>query len=58
MKFKHNVPKIKNSIINYFLNNKKEYLLVLILFVIGLFTGVIIINNCNQNQLQDINKYI
>ena len=58
MKIKHNVPKIKNTVINYVQNNKKEYILVSILFIIGLFIGVIIINNCNVNQTEEINTYI
>ena len=58
MKIKHNVPRIKDSIINYIKHNKREYILVSILFIIGLFIGVIIINNCNQNQTDEIITYI
>ena len=37
--------KVKLAIKNYIKNNNKEYILVALLFLIGLFTGVLIINN-------------
>ena len=58
MKIRQKIPKLKNMIVNYILNNKKEYIIVSILFIIGLFTGVIIVNNCSKNQLQEIYQYI
>ena len=58
MRIKQNVPRIKNMIVNYIYNNIKEYMLISLLFIIGIFIGVIIINNCNETQLKEITKYI
>ena len=58
MNLSKNAPKIKNAIINYVFNNSKEYILIGLLFIIGIFVGVIIINNCNETQGQEINTYI
>ena len=48
----------KTVLKKYIKNNNKEYLLVCILFLIGLFTGVMIINNSNENKIVEIVKYI
>lgn len=48
----------KNALKNYVKNNYKEYLLVCILFLIGIFVGVMIINNCKEKQLSEITAYI
>jgi len=57
-KIKQNIPKIKNIIINYVSNNVKEFILIGLLFIIGIFVGVIIINNCSELQAQEISTYI
>lgn len=48
----------KDTLKNYVKNNYKEYLLVCILFLIGIFVGVMIINNCKDAQLTEITSYI
>ena len=48
----------KNALKSYVKNNYKEYLLVCILFLIGIFIGVMIINNCKDAQLTEITSYI
>ena len=48
----------KDTLKNYVKNNYKEYLLVCILFLIGIFVGVMIINNCKDTQLTEITTYI
>ena len=48
----------KDTLKNYVKNNYKEYLLVCILFLIGIFVGVMIINNCKDAQLIEITTYI
>lgn len=48
----------KDTLKNYVKNNYKEYLLVCILFLIGIFVGVMIINNCKDAQLTEITTYI
>lgn len=50
--------KLKSVIINYIINNKKEYLIMLILFIIGLFLGVLYINNIKDDQFNNISNYI
>ena len=57
-KIRHKVPKIKNIITNYIINNSKEFILIGLLFIIGIFIGVIIINNCNELQGKEISTYI
>jgi stage II sporulation protein M len=52
------VPKIKYVIYEYVYNNIKEYILVSILFVIGIFIGVMVLNNCNDGQTEEISAYI
>jgi len=51
---------IKNVIIQYVKNNAKQYLLVTIIFIIGLFFGVLYINKTEskENIKQYINTYI
>ena len=57
-KIRHNVPKIKIAIENYILNNAKEFILIGLLFIIGIFVGVIIINNCSELEGEEISTYI
>lgn len=49
---------IKNTIGQYVSNNLKEYILVLIIFLIGIFIGVMFINNCSEEQETSIISYI
>ena len=42
----------------YLKNNYKEYLLICILFLIGIFTGVMIINFSNENKISEIDGTI
>ena len=57
-KLRKNVPRIKSVIVNYILNNAKEFILIGLLFIIGVFVGVIMINNCNDLQRNEISTYI
>lgn len=54
--------KIKDSKVNILLthinNNKKEYIITLVIFLIGLVVGVFIINNATETQSQEISSYI
>ena len=50
--------KCKEISINYIRNNFKEYTLVGLLFIIGLFIGVMVINNCGEAQIGEISTYI
>ena len=59
MQIKRKMPsRIRNIISNYVYGNIKEYILILLLFVIGIFIGVVMINNCNESQFSEIYNYI
>ena len=49
---------LEKVIKNYIRNNYKEYILVGLLFLIGIFIGVMIINNCKEAQITEISTYI
>ena len=48
----------KTALKNYVKNNYKVFILVTILYIIGIFTGVIIINHSSDNQIVEITTYI
>ena len=48
----------KEIFIKYIKNNCKEYILVVLLFIIGLFVGVMVVNNCNNTEIEEIGTYI
>lgn len=58
MKIRANVPQIRGKIRQYVYDNIKEYALVTILFIIGIFVGVIVVNNLDDVKTQEINTYI
>ena len=49
---------IKNTIYQHITNNSKEYILVTLIFVIGIFLGVMFINNTQESQLSEITSYL
>ena len=49
---------IKNAILGYINSNAKTYLIVTIMFLIGLIIGIIFVNNTNQTQQESISNYI
>lgn len=50
--------KIKNTIVEHITNNKKEYIIICLMFVIGIFLGVLFINNSDENTKEEISKYL
>ena len=50
--------KFGEVIYNHIINNKREYLVVIILFFIGLIAGVLFINYTSDGQIQEINSYL
>ena len=59
-KILHRNRKSKLGIIinNHIINHKKEYLIVMILFLIGLVIGIMFVNNLNETQYSEIDTYI
>lgn len=58
MKRRKNVSNWKHTIIEYTKNNSKEYILIILIFVIGVFIGVMFINNCSEEKETAITTYI
>ena len=50
--------KIWDTIVKHVINNKKEYILVTLLFLVGIFLGVMFINNSEESQLTEITNYM
>lgn len=50
--------RLKEFILTHIENNIKEYLIVTIIFFIGIIIGVIFINNTSENQSSEISNYI
>lgn len=50
--------KIGNIILEHIKNNAKDYLSLLILFVIGIVVGIFVINHTNEEQKQEITSYM
>lgn len=48
----------KTILNNYVKKNYKEYIIVTVLFIIGIFIGVMIINSSQENQVNEISTYI
>ncbi len=57
-RLKHKKSKIGTTLYNHVINNKREYLIITILFFIGLIIGVFFINNVNNNHVETINTYL
>ena len=50
--------KILEIISNHIMNNKKEYILVTLIFLVGIFLGVMFINNAQESQMTEITSYL
>lgn len=49
---------LKQMILNHIYENIKYYLIVIVIFVIGITAGIIFINNTNEVQATEIKSYI
>lgn len=58
MKRLKRVTNWRNTIINYLKNNSKEYILVILIFIIGVFMGVMLLNNTSTGTQDIITRYI
>ena len=50
--------KIKETIKEHIMNNLREYIIILLIFIIGIFLGVFFINNIQDGQMAEISEYI
>ena len=50
--------KIRKIIYSHVINNKKEYIVVALIFIVGIFLGVLFVNNIKDNQKQELASYI
>ena len=50
--------KIKKIVTEHIINNKKEYIIVALLFIIGIFLGVMFINHIQEEQKKEIQTYL
>ena len=53
-----NVINVKETIKQHIFNNRREYIIVALIFIIGIFLGVLFVNNINENQKEQISKYV
>lgn len=53
-----NTHQIQNTIFEFIKDNIKIYLILIIIFFIGLLFGVLFINNTNETQANQISEYI
>ena len=49
---------VTNIIYQHVINNSKEYIIVTLIFIIGIFLGVMFINNTQENQMAEITSYL
>lgn len=49
---------IINIINQHIANNSKEYILVTLIFLVGIFLGVMFINNVQETQTSEITSYL
>lgn len=50
--------KKQSVLLEYVLKNKKNFLCILGLFLLGIIIGVIFINNANSSQIEEIKEYV
>ena len=55
---KINEKRLYFNIYNYILKNKKEYVIILLIFFLGLMIGIFNFNNCTDEQVTNINLYL
>lgn len=55
---KNNRLKVKEIIYQHIAKNSKEYILVSLVFIVGIFLGVMFINNIQEIQMQEISLYL
>lgn len=54
---KNKSSKVKRVVIEHVANNKKEYFIITLLFITGIFLGVLFVNHMQGNQKEEISVY-
>ncbi len=49
---------MKSILIDYVIRNKKNFIIIITLFCIGIAIGIFFINNSSENQKIELNNYI
>lgn len=49
---------LKEVIIKHILNNKREYIIIAFIFIVGIFLGVLFVNNINEEPKKEISTYV
>lgn len=49
---------IKETIKQHIINNKREYIIISLLFIIGIFLGVLFVNHIQETQRNEISSYL
>ena len=52
------IVNFKNIILQHINNNLKDYIILVLFFIVGIILGVIFINNTNSSQQEQISNYI
>ena len=50
--------RLKEIIYNHIESNLRQYIIITLIFLIGLIIGVVFINNISDNQAEEIESYI
>lgn len=50
--------KKQSVFLNYIIRNKKNFLIITGLFLVGIVLGIIFINNANSNQIEETKAYV
>lgn len=58
MKKHKKTTKIGNIILNHIKNNAKDYLILIVLFLLGTIVGIFFINNTSNTQKEEITQYM
>lgn len=49
---------MKKVLVNYIIKNKRNFLIITIIFVLGVSLGVIFVNTSNDTQKEELNSYV